>query len=80
MINIKKIALNIELTIRGSIIIERTDVNSVPDAIVKDGVLFIIADCDCSSVLYNRSHVSPSDYIRTLLRLDPENSYFIAYV
>lgn len=80
MINIKKIALNIELTIRGSIIIERTDVNSVPDAIVKDGDLFIITDCDCSSVLYKRSNVSPSDYIRTLLRLDPENPYFIAYV
>lgn len=80
MINVKKLKINIELTIRGSIILERTDVNSVPDAIVKDGHLFIITDCDCNSVLYTRSKVSPSDYIRTLLSLDPENPYFIAYV
>lgn len=80
MINVKKFALHIELTVRGSIILERTDVNSVPDAIVKDGNLYIITDCDCSSVIYTRSKVTPSDYIRTLLRLDPENTYLIAYV
>lgn len=80
MINVKKLALNIELTFKGSIILEKTDVNSVPDAIVKDGQLFIITDCDCNSVLYRPSKVNPSDYIRTLLRLDPENKYLIAYV
>lgn len=80
MINIKKLALNIELTVRGSIIIERTDVDSVPDAIVKDGNLFIISDCDCSSVLYMRSKAPLSKFMSLLLDTYPDNTYLIVYV
>lgn len=80
MINIKKIALHIECTVRGSIIIERTDVNSVPDVIVKDGQLFIIDDHDMNSVYYIRRNISVSDLIKIIMDLFPETSYLIAYV
>lgn len=80
MINIKKLALNIELTIHGSIIIDRNDVNKVPDAIVKDGKLFIISDGDCQSVLYKRSVCSLSDFVRILFDIYPDSTYTIAYV
>lgn len=80
MINIKKIALNIELTIHGSIIIDRNDVSKVPDAIVKDGKLFIITDGDCQSVLYKCSICSLSDFVRILLDIYPDNIFTIAYV
>lgn len=80
MIHIKKIALHIECTVRGSIIIERTDVNSVPDVIVKDGQPYIIADHDTNSVLYIRRNISVSDLIKTIMDLFPETTYFIAYV
>lgn len=80
MINVKKIALHFELTFRGSIIIERTDVDSVPDAIVKDGNLYIITDCDCSSVLYRRSKAPLSKFMSLLLDIYPDNTYLIIYV
>lgn len=80
MINIKKIALHIELTLKGSIIIEKTDVDSVPDVIVKSGQLYIIADFDCNSVLYVRKNMLVSDYIDHVIDLFPETSFLIAYV
>lgn len=80
MINIKKIELNIELIIRGSIVIDKTEFDSVPDIIVKDDILYIIEEFDCKYAYYHRSKATLSTFIRIFLDRFPQTPCNIVYV
>lgn len=80
MINIIKLTLSLKVTMRGSLMINKSEVDYVPDVIVKDDIVYIIDDYDCNFAYYRHSNATISTLVKVLLKIYPNTKCAIVYV
>lgn len=80
MIHIFNIKIKINLSILGSLSIEKSEAITVPHAIILHDHLYVKSCEYINCVTYAEKDLSVSDYISILMDNRPDNIYYIAYV